>query len=186
MRLFLALELPREIRARLAAAHALLCSTSPGWRWVAPDAIHLTLRFLGEVDEARDRALREAWRNAVGPFPAVRFRLEGIGAFPGPARPRVLWLGVHEEAPGETLQALAEALEAAARAGGFAAESRPFRPHLTLARARPESRPVVPSIPISIEGTAACGEVTLFRSVLGPTGARYDSLEAFPLTGAAS
>jgi len=183
VRLFLAIELPAEVRQRLAEVQERLQASCRGWRWVRPDGIHLTLRFLGEVAEERDRRLRDTWRGAAAAGGPFVLGLGGVGRFPPRGRPRVLWLGIDELEPGQRLEALARRLEAAARADGFSAEGRAFRPHLTLARARRNERPVGPE-----EG--ACGggptrfavtELTLFRSELLRSGARYTSLERFPL-----
>jgi 2'-5' RNA ligase len=179
MRLFLALELPVEVRERLALLQSELRKKSSGWRWVRPESIHLTLRFLGEVDEHREPACRQGWREAVARFGRFRARVEGLGRFPETGRPRVLWVAVRAE-PEERLGELASALEGAARSLGFAPETRPFRPHLTLARAhrRPrfsEPGEPVPAMSLPVE------EVVLFRSRLGPGGARYTALSRFPL-----
>jgi 2'-5' RNA ligase len=184
MRLFLALELPDEVRAALGDLQRRLRAECRGWRWVAPGGIHLTLRFLGEVAAEDDRRQRAAWRAAAAAFPQLRLRLGGIGVCPGPSRPRVLWAGIEDRSERPRLGELAAALESAARGAGFAPEERPFRPHLTLARAEREGRATAP--PAGGGPAAAefpCGRVTLFRSELLPTGARYTVLEEFPLAG---
>lgn len=184
MRLFLAVDLPAEIRQALGLLQRELRGACAGWRWVAPTGIHLTLRFLGEVSPERDRELRPAWRTAARSFPPLRLELGSTGVFPGPRRPRVLWVGVNDRTGANALASLAQALEATARAGGFAPEERPFRPHLTLARAdRAGVAPIVP--PERRESGAAFDAtvVTLFRSELLPTGARYTALDALLLEG---
>lgn len=186
MRLFLAVDLPGTLRERLAALQSGLRQRCDGWRWVRPEGIHLTLRFLGEVDAERDAAGRAAWRAALRPLPPFRFSLGAIGRFPPTGRPRVLWLGVTEAGRGGLLPDLAERLERAARNCGFAAERRPFSPHLTLARAAREGRPAWPGdIDGGIDLLVEVDRVVLFRSELHPSGARYTALEAFPLEGGA-
>lgn len=182
MRLFLALDLPADVRAELAAIQQVLAARACGWRFIPSGGIHLTLRFLGEVRPDVDSPLRAAWRDAVAVFPSVRFRIEGTGVFPGPARPRILWIGVHEQPGPAILGPLAAALEATARRHGFAPEDRPFRPHLTLARAR-DARPSCTEGPLAVASAVECREVVLFESALGPSGARYTALESFPLAG---
>lgn len=184
MRLFLALGLPAAIRESLAGAQRVLRSSCTGWRWVRPEGIHLTLRFLGEVSAADDAAQRPSWRRAASRSGPLRLRVAGTGVFPSVRRPRVLWVGVEEIDPGGRLEALAGALEAAARDAGFKAETRNFRPHLTLARAARGGRPTAPA-PESVGwiGEAAIGDLVLFRSELRPQGARYTALERFPLGG---
>ncbi len=186
MRLFLALELSEESRADLTRVLETFSRSLTGWRFVEPGAIHLTLRFLGELQPERERAHRDAWRTTVGGFAPIRFRLGGAGVFPDPARPRVLWIGVQEDPPGGKLEELARALEGAARAGGFPPEDRPFHPHLTLARGRKDVRASPPRETLAELGSVVeCAEVALLRSELGPAGARYSRLDAFPLAGGA-
>lgn len=183
MRLFLALELPHEPRLELAALSRRLAPGCPDWRWLATESIHLTLRFLGEVDPERDRAAREAWRRAAATARPLRLRLVGLGAFPGPRRPSVLWVGIEEETPAaDGLQLLAQALELAAREQGFAPEDRAFRPHLTLARAARRGQAVAPAA-VEFEGERSfeMRELVLFQSQLGPRGARYTALERYAL-----
>lgn len=184
MRLFLAIDLPGGLREQLAGLQAELRSTCAGWRWVRPEGIHLTLRFLGEVEAARDAACRDAWREAVRPLPCLRFELGGIGRFPPAGPPRVLWIGISEQGPGELLPALAQRLEQAARECGFPAERRRFSPHLTLARAARRGRPEWPG-PLEgrVTGEVAVDRVILFRSELHPSGARYTALDSFDLQG---
>lgn len=184
MRLFLAVELPDAVRQGLDALQARLRDSWPGWRWVRPEGIHLTLRFLGEVDEATDAAARAGWRQAAAGCAAFRFRLEGLGRFPPGGRPRVLWVGVGEEGSSGRLAALATAVEGAARKAGFAAERRTFHPHLTLARAKRGGRPQWgEGIEPGIEEAVAVDRLVLFRSELRPDGARYTALDSFPLGG---
>ncbi len=182
MRLFLAIDLPREVRQALGDLQDRTRRSCPGWRWVRPEGIHLTLRFLGEVGPADEARQRETWRRAVAGHAAVRFQVGGLGVFPGGGRPRVLWVGVKDASAGGDLAALATSLEAAARELGFEPEERPFRAHLTLARAEREGRPIAPppgGSPIAADVEA--DEVVLFRSELGPGGAKYTRIAAFPL-----
>jgi RNA 2',3'-cyclic 3'-phosphodiesterase len=183
LRLFLAVELPLETREALGRLQAELRRVTAGWRWVRPEGIHLTLRFLGEVPDAEQGRTHRAWSDAAARCRPCRFGLRGLGTFPGPGRPRVLWVGV-EETP-ETAGALSETaaeIEAAARSLGFPAEARGFRPHLTLARAaKPRPSPVPEHLrAVELDGGEA-REVVLIRSQLLPSGARYTALERFPL-----
>lgn len=178
MRLFIALELPADVRAELAAAQARL-SGHP-LRWVAPAGIHLTLQFLGEVDDGLAPSVLAALAALeVAPF---SLSLAGLGAFPTARQPRVVWVGLG----GDTgaLAALQAAVGAATAPLGFTPEARPFRAHLTLGRARPDAAPaalralgealarVAPPPPLSW----TAGAPALFQSTLTPQGARYTRL----------
>lgn len=124
-RLFVAVDLPEPHKARVAALKTPLA----GARWVPPDQIHLTLRFLGEVDEEGIASLKQALEEIrFDPFPLA---LLGVGHFPQGHHPRVLWAGVEPSSP---LDDLYGALERALEGAGFPPEERRFSPHITLAR----------------------------------------------------
>jgi 2'-5' RNA ligase len=182
MRLFLAVDLPDSLRRELGGLQRRLRSSLTGWRWIRAEAIHLTIRFLGEVAEEEDARQRVAWRRASASCPRVRFRVGGTGVFPPRGGPRVLWAGIGGIEPSDGLTRLSEAMERAARAQGFRPETRPFRPHLTLARAGRRGRPDRPEdSDAAVVGEVEVREVVLFRSRLDPQGARYTRLDAFPL-----
>jgi 2'-5' RNA ligase len=182
MRLFLAAELPASVRRCVSDVQARLRDELKGWRWVRPEGVHFTLRFLGEVDERLDERARGAWSDvarACGPF---RLRVTGVGRFPGRGAPRVLWVGLQEIEPGEGMARLVADLERNARALGWQPENRPFRPHLTLARrlrgGTPDEPPEGARVPAA-EGWVR--RIVLFRSRLDRSGARYTALASFPL-----
>jgi RNA 2',3'-cyclic 3'-phosphodiesterase len=182
MRLFLALEIPTGIRKALRSLQDELRSRSEGWRWTRPDAVHLTIRFLGEVSEQAAESQRSVWRETAAEGRALRIAFKGVGVFPNERSPRILWVGALEEPATGWLPALAAAIERAAVSLRFEPEKRPFRPHLTLARASGHGRPLLklPREPVEL-GRALFGEVVLFRSILSPGGATYVPLESFPL-----
>jgi 2'-5' RNA ligase len=183
--LFLALELSDELRAALSRARRELEGRLSGWRWVRAENIHLTLRFLGEVPDDQVGRHHGAWRRAAAGCSPVRLEIGGSGVFPPRGLPRVLWCGVSAGRPAGEIERLASALEDAARGEGFAPERRPFRPHLTLARARRGERPTVPDgDSVGTLGEVEAQEVVLFRSRLSPQGATYDPIEVFPLAAA--
>ena len=182
MRLFLALELPRDVRDELERLQRGLRRDWQDWRWVRPAGIHLTLRFLGEVGRATDRDARAGWAASAAGVAPFRLRLGAIGRFPRTGRPRVLWVGAEEPGGDGRLPELARRLEAQARRSGFPPEQRPFRPHLTLARARRPGRPgwdEAVGAAARIEWVAE--ELILFRSELHSSGARYTALDRYPL-----
>lgn len=183
MRCFLALDVPPHVRSALAATvERLRASTRRAdVRWVSPEAMHLTLRFLGETADVA--AVRAVASTVAARHQPIRLRLAGLGTFPGPAQPRVVWAGLTTGA-GDAAT-LAAALEAAVVALGFAPEPRPFRAHVTLGRVR--SHRGSADIRRALEACAGewgawtAGDVVLFRSHLGPRGARYEALARLPL-----
>jgi 2'-5' RNA ligase len=182
VRLFLAVDLPAAARAAVAEVQTRLQPLCPGWRWTEPESVHLTLRFLGEVAPADDTRRRAVWRAAADAAAPFELRLRRVGVFPGARQPRILWAGVDDLSGEGRLTGLARSIEDAARADGVVAETRAFRPHLTLARAARGGRPVSP--PDGCVGTIAafrCGEIVLFCSELFPSGARYTAVESFAL-----
>ncbi len=182
MRLFLALELSDSVRGDLENLQDRLCRKLEGWRWVRPGAVHLTLRFLGEVSEDDDAILRPVWRRVAAECPAVRFRPGGLGVFPPRGSPRVLWVGVQDEHPPGGLTQLGERVERAARESGFDPEQRPFRAHLTLARGRRGHRAQRPTPADGCEiGEMTARDLALIRSVLSPGVPTYTVLERFRL-----
>jgi RNA 2',3'-cyclic 3'-phosphodiesterase len=176
VRAFVAVGIPDLQRERLAPYLATCKELTPGFRWVAPEGLHLTLRFLGRVERDPLEAFAAALRVlALEPF---QVRLDGLGAFGRAGAARVLWLGVR--AGSEELRRLAGAVENCAAAAGFEREERPFNPHLTLARSRQtrgEPLPALPPVP-ELPGWRATA-FRLYRSHLGPGGATYSVLEEF-------
>jgi RNA 2',3'-cyclic 3'-phosphodiesterase len=182
VRAFLALPLPDEQR-RLLAAHLEECARrAPGYRWVPPANLHLTLRFLGSVEVSRLERLREGLRQVR--LPSYELGLDGRGSFGSRGTPRVVWLGL--ETGREGCEAVAGAVEAECRAAGLEPESRPFRAHVTLARARPASPrlPELPPPPRLEPWTVA--DFVLYESRLGGPAATYVELERYRLDGRGS
>ncbi|HEX6852550.1 MAG TPA: RNA 2',3'-cyclic phosphodiesterase [Candidatus Polarisedimenticolaceae bacterium] len=186
MRLFLALDLPHDVREAIGRARRELEPRLPGWRFTRAEGVHVTVRFLGEVEDARLAELGPRWeRAALAATGPISLEVAGLGCFPSPRRPRVLWVGVAEDPDRGRLRALAAAVEREARAAGFAPEERGFRPHATLARAAGAGASGPPEREWFF-GRAWIESLTLFRSDLGPGGARYTALATFPLGGAAA
>lgn len=179
MRCFLGLALPEEARRTLDAAFAPLRArfTGRGCRWVPPENLHLTLRFLGECDRGRLDRVTSAAAAVVQEMAAPTLHLAEAGVFPPRGRrPLVLWAGIGGDL--DALGRLAAALEEAARGAGFRPERRAFRPHVTVARLDlPQARALAGSLlpalpPVDCSPTA----VRLFRSVPGPGGVQYPTL----------
>jgi len=179
VRCFLGLALPEEARRTLETAFAPLRArlSGRGCRWVPPENLHLTLRFLGECDRARLDRVTTLAAAVVQEMEAPAIHLAEPGAFPPRGRrPLVLWAGVGGDLA--ALARLAAALEEAARAAGFRPEPRAFRAHVTLARIEPRharelDRVVLPALP-PVDCSAS--SVRLFRSLREADGVRYPTL----------
>jgi 2'-5' RNA ligase len=158
-----------------------------GVRWVDPAGMHLTLKFLGDVEPGLVDGIIEAIsRPAAGASP-FSIHLSGLGMFPNERRPRVLWAGVRGGL--DALQQLQERVEETMSSLGFPRERRPFSPHLTLGRVRePVSSGLLRRISSAVTSTSLeptepwlVDSVHLMRSTLSPGGARYSALASVPL-----
>jgi 2'-5' RNA ligase len=187
VRLFVAADLPEDLRRRLASIQHELRDIPLPVRWVRPEGIHLTFKFLGAVQEGRvaeiGRALEGAGRG-VGPF---RLQTDGIGTFPERGNPRVLWVGIAGDvAAALRLQA---AIERALAAIGLPSEDRPFRPHLTLGRVRGQAkgewRPALAEASERTAGVLDVQDYVLFESRHDRSGAVYLPLQRYRLAGGA-
>jgi 2'-5' RNA ligase len=189
LRLFVACELPAEMKARLASLQeALRKKGAPRLRWVRPEGIHLTLKFLGAVPQEKVAAIREALSPTVQGIPPLALSLAEVGTFGGRRGARVLWVSTQGDL--ESLARLQQRVEEALEPLGFPPERRAFSPHLTLARvpdrAGGDERQTVWELAKTIETPPApaviIGELSLMRSILGPGGAVYEQVAAFPLS----
>jgi len=186
MRLFLAVNLPERTRRALWEAAAQLRAGDYPVRWVEPDGIHITLKFLGDVPDARESEIRTALGAVVHGAKPFAVALEGFGAFPSPHSPRVLWAGCEAAPPLELLQ---HRVEQEMERIGFPLEGRPFHPHLTLGRAKREARPRdFAGIAEQLEALTFAADVVvrsvdLMQSALTPSGARYARRHAAELAG---
>jgi 2'-5' RNA ligase len=186
MRLFFAIELPREVKDRIAELESDLRPRLRSARWVSPANVHLTLRFLGETNaEVAERIggrLREELETRV----SFALKFQGVGAFPNPVRPRVLWVGTLG-AP-EALFELQSLVEETVRTEGFPPETRAFEPHLTIARFRHRERGLgallAPMENRSL-GEMKVAELVCFESHLSPAGASYSAQGRFEIGGRA-
>jgi len=186
MRLFFAIELGDDLLDLLEETTAPLVAEAPELAWVARDKRHLTLKFLGDVDEAAVPRLTMAADRAAGRQASLEMSVRELGAFPNFRRARVVWIGVEQD---PRLELLHHDLEEACVYEGFEVEGRPFRPHITLARVRtplPVQRMrslarVARSV--RVRATVPVERITLFESTLAPSGARYRRVHAAPLGG---
>ena len=188
MRTFIAVELDDAIRERLGQAQDRLREAPCKVKWVRPAQMHVTLKFLGEIDPAvvDDVAKAMAW--AAEAAEPCALRVAGLGTFPPRGAPRVVWAGIEDASGmlGLVHKRLARALEPM----GFEPEKRAFRPHLTLGRVKERSgterlRDLLAGQEGAELGTQDVSEIVLFQSVLSPQGATYTALRRVTLGGPA-
>ena len=197
MRLFVAIELPEAWKDALAdlqrrmqeALDADTQTASLRLRWVRPEGIHLTLKFIGEVTADRLPAIQAQLALAVPDLPAMTLRLGWAGSFSDRRAPRVIWAGVYSD-EAEALRRLAEGIETWLAAAGVPRERRGFAAHLTLARLPNELPDALRQRVAEITATTGLEQadaprmkverVSLMQSHLGPGGARYERLSAYP------
>ena len=194
IRAFLAVELSQALQAGLATVqqelkHRIEPELKRDMRisWTQPASIHLTLKFLGDMDEQAIDPLLVVVEQAIGSQIAVNVSLERLGAFPRPQSPRVLWVGPLENwdrgAEAKRIAEIHGAIEQACEGLRFLRETKPFSPHLTLARIRVGERQVGVALakggvldrPLSL-GSLAVESVVLMKSELKPTGSVYTRL----------
>ena len=177
MRAFVALPLPEAFELRLRALMRELGPSLPGLRFVRPEGVHLTLRFLGSATSEQLNTLGPLLASAAERCGRGSARVSGLGVFPERGAPRVLWLGLELPVPYLALQ---RDCEAAAVSAGFAAEGRPFHPHLTLGRWKDRAgRPRLPETDLS---SCSLDELVLFRSDSRQGGSVYTKLARYSLS----
>jgi RNA 2',3'-cyclic 3'-phosphodiesterase len=179
MRLFVAINFTSKDRQRMGRASRKMREADLPVRWVDPDQIHLTLKFLGEVRPERVAPVRAAVARVASKTQPFTMNMGGSGAFPTTRRPKVIWLGA-EASP--ELRCLKHDLEWELAPLGFEREVRAFHPHVTLGRARPDARAgdfrgfeeLVAAMDFSAEITVR--SIDLMKSALSAKGARYEKL----------
>jgi 2'-5' RNA ligase len=180
MRLFVAIEMPPDIRERITSYVSLLKPRLANARCVRPEGMHITLKFLGNIADEKRQAIESTLRKVRSP--SFELSLENVGMFPNARSPRVLWVGINS---GPELAALAAQVDLALATVGFAREKRAFTPHVTLARFKEGGKKQHVSSPIGESdlsfGTMAATEFHLYESKPSPEAARYSKLVSFPL-----
>jgi 2'-5' RNA ligase len=176
MRLFIAIEIPDEIKESLIEAQRSLKGSGVEASWPRPEGIHLTLKFLGEVAEPRIPEMMKSLQQAATGTGPVRLELSGAGTFPNPKNARVAWVGLNGDI--EKLSRLQATVEEAMIGMGFKREERAFTPHLTLGRIKYiRSRESWLAALDGIKGiksrTFEAASISLMKSELKPSGAVY-------------
>ncbi|MGD8756440.1 MAG: RNA 2',3'-cyclic phosphodiesterase [Desulfobacterales bacterium] len=183
-RAFVAIDLPDSVRSSLAGAQQKLKSYGFRIKWVRPQSIHLTLKFLGNIDVAQSDAVVGAMNQAAKGFAALALAPSGMGVFPNARRPRVVWVGIGGQL--ERLKNLQRALEAQLADVGFPRESRPFKGHLTLGRVKGKIaahrlQTALDDLGNFEAGSFEVNQIILFKSQLQSSGAVYSRVQQVTL-----
>jgi RNA 2',3'-cyclic 3'-phosphodiesterase len=185
-RMFVAVDLTEEIRDRITRTQELL--DEAGWRcrWVARERMHMTVRFYGDLLVPTVEQLQEELRARLAQQPAFELRVSRVGAFPGPNRPRTLWLGIDDRF--EQLGNLRKAVDDASAAAGIEPEPGPYRPHLTVGRLMHDFKVDEDEAVEAFQEFGAYEplywvpeRVKLVKSKFGRGGVQYTVVESFPL-----
>jgi 2'-5' RNA ligase len=201
VRIFVALDIPEEVRAALDALITRLRPVSRAVRWTRIEGVHLTLKFIGEVQPEKVEAIKASLAKIRFPAPTsagsawsppkcIQMKFRGVGFFPNERRPSVFWAGVEV---GAELGALASAVETSLLPLGIAKEQRAFSPHLTLARFKSTDSSALNRLHQAISaagplefGTGIAKDFHLYQSILKPGGAEYTRLATFRFAGGES
>jgi 2'-5' RNA ligase len=187
LRAFIAIEIPRSIQEAIQSETAgLQRAAGAAVRWVSCTNLHLTLKFLGDISPTNLDLLTQMLTVEAAVHAPFDMQVGTLGSFPTPRRPRVLWIGLSAPAALESLQ---RGIEAASARLGYAAEDKPFSPHLTIGRVKQQAsstelqivRAALEKTQVGDLGTARVEAVHLFKSDLRPTGAEYTRLFSAPL-----
>ena len=201
MRIFVALDIPQEVRAALDALITRLRPVSRAVRWTRIEGVHVTLKFIGEVQPEKVEAIEASLAKIRFPGPTgagslwsppkcIQMKFRGVGFFPNERRPSVFWAGVEV---GAELGALASAVETSLQPLGIAKEHRAFSPHLTLARFKSTDGSALNRLHEAISaagplefGAGIAKDFHLYQSILKPGGAEYTRLATFLFAGGES
>jgi len=188
IRSFIAIELPDELKLELSQLETQLKSgKQPGVKWVDPYSIHLTLKFLGSIAVDRTKEITKAMDEAAQGIPPFQLEVKGLGVFPNLRRVQVVWVGISGEI--DKLNQLQKHIESNLARLGFAPESRPFTPHLTLARFRNQASPderqrfgqLIASTRFEAANPIKVDTISLMRSQLTREGAIYNRISTVGL-----
>jgi len=188
LRTFIAIPVAPELEQRAGVLIGKLRETSAKVKWVEPHNLHWTIKFLGEVNLTETAHICQAVSEAVAPFEPFDIEAFGAGAFPDPARPRTVWLGMGQGT--DEMIALHDAIDRALEPLGFRSENRRFRPHITIGRVRQSSAEGIADLGRIVRehaefdgGLTSVFEVTVFSSELQRGGPSYTPLGFAALRG---
>ncbi len=178
-RAFIAIELNEGIHSELASLQAILKKSNADVKWVAPDSIHLTLKFLGNIDAQKIKEIEKILNEVAAEVEPFVLTLKGVGAFPKLDYPRVIWVGVEGGAPQS--EQLAKSLEERLEGIGIPREDREFHPHLTLGRVKsPKNKDklkeIIEATKFDAKSAVDVNHLTLFKSQLSREGSIYTPL----------
>lgn len=186
IRAFLAVNLPirlvEEVRETQDKLRVAAKEASMKVSWVPPPNMHVTLKFLADIQEEVAWAIRELLLPKLEDRPPIQLSVKGTGVFPSRKRPRVIWVGVQSDG---ALESLAGDLDQWVHELGFVQETRPYHAHLTLGRVKNGAADLIEGLEEVAYGDCTIHEVVLYKSVLQRTGAEYTPLARFPLAGVA-
>lgn len=183
IRCFIAIHIGKPIKTQISDLIFDLKKHDADIKWVKPDGMHITLKFLGNTQDSKILKIKDALVHAVSSFDPFFITISGIGAFPDVKRPRVLWVGVKNM---DSLEKLHTEIEARMSQLGYTKEKRSFHPHITLGRVRSQRgvKTVIRKLGLSRDiefGDSYIDKLKLMKSVLKPAGAEYTCLHAISL-----
>ncbi len=186
MRAFIAIELPQEIKDTLGRLQAKLKTAEADVKWVEPKNIHLTLKFLGEIDEQTTEKIKSFLEKIPNAQKQFKINLSSPGAFPSPASPRVIWVGIKQG--NAEIKGIAIFLEKQSAEIGLPPENKEFSAHITIGRVRSgKNRGELSKILSDLSQNSledqqfTADKITLFKSTLSSNGPIYETVKEFPL-----
>jgi len=184
MRIFIAVELPEEVKAEIGKIVESLKSIEAGVKWVEEKNVHITLKFLGEVKDNDVERLKDIVKDVVADTKIFEVDYKGLGTFPEGKTPRVIWVGIKKGT--DELKKIADSLEVLLSKSGFRKEEREFSAHITIGRVKEKRN--IGELKKSIEekkntkfGKSTVGHITIMKSTLSPKGPIYEVVEKIPL-----
>jgi len=175
MRTFIAVEIPKEIQEKVGRYIETIRDVIPEIKWVSPDNLHFTIKFLGEIQNSDFRNIKECVEQTASEYAPFSMGLSGIGFFPSQERPKVIWIGA--DGGEDSLLDLFHDMEHRLEAIGFDRESKTFFPHLTIGRVKRFKQIQIPGgIPDFEPATFAVRSIAIMKSTLTPDGPIYEKL----------